>query len=819
MNNAYQPLAIEALVQEDWLKKSRFDAKEDLNREKFYCLSMLPYPSGDLHMGHVRNYTIGDVIARYQMMQGKNVMQPMGWDAFGLPAENAAIEHQLPPSVWTYKNISKMRKQLQQLGYAIDWKREITTCDPTYYHWEQWLFVQLYKKGLVYKKNSPINWDPVDQTVLANEQVIDGKGWRSGATIERREVPQWFLKITAYADELLSGLEKLQKWPEQVRHMQQNWIGRSEGIEIHFDLSRSNESLTVFTTRADTLMGVSYLTIAPEHPIAHKLATKKLAIAKFIKQYKKSRVAEADLMTQEKQGIETGLTAIHPVSKKKLPIWITNFVSMEYGSGAVMGVPAHDLRDHEFALKYSLPIIPVLAAPKSWDYNKKAYTECSKLINSAKFDGLSTKKAIKAISSFLQEQGKAKTAVHYRLRDWGISRQRYWGTPIPIIYCKTCGDLPVPEKDLPVILPEDVIPDGQGSPLVSMPSFYKTQCPQCGKAAKRETDTMDTFVESSWYYARYCCYDQDNAMLDDRAKYWTPIDQYVGGVEHAIMHLLYARFMHRVLRDEGLLNSNEPFIKLLTQGMVLKEGIKMSKSKGNTIPPQPLIKKYGADTVRLFIIFAAPPDQALEWSDSGVVGAHRFLKKLWAFSIGVCDKIQELNKQDALAYRLLEGPTLLQKKHQDLHKILQQVEYDMQRAQFNTVVSAAMKLFNLIAKEQPNNEIEWQLVHEYLSVLLRLLAPITPHITQALWEKLNFGKDILNASFPKANTKALQSSTVELVVQINGKLRSRVTVPMGCDEKIIKNVILNDDNIQHHLGDKIIRKTIIIPDRLVNIVV
>lgn len=818
MSDEYQPLEVESAAQDYWTENHSFDTKEDLNHEKFYCVSMLPYPSGDLHMGHVRNYTIGDVISRYQIMNGKNVMQPMGWDAFGLPAENAAIQRELPPAEWTRKNINKMRKQFQQLGYAFDWKREFATCDPSYYHWEQWLFVQLYKKGLVYKKKSVVNWDPVDQTVLANEQVIDGKGWRSGAPVERREILQWFFKITHYAEELLNDLDKLSEWPEQVRQMQRNWIGRSEGIEIHFDLSRGKDFLTVFTTRVDTLMGVTYLAIAPEHPVAKKAAKKNEALDKFIKQCKKSTVAEADISTQEKLGINTGLTAIHPVTQKKLPLWVTNFVLMEYGSGAVMAVPAHDERDHEFALKYDLSIVPVLEAPKDWDYNEAAYNEHSKLINSGEYDGLTTKKAIKAIGNYLEEHKHGKFTVHYRLRDWGISRQRYWGTPIPIIYCKSCGDLPVSEEDLPVVLPEDLIPDGHASPLASSPSFYKTKCPKCGKAAKRETDTMDTFVESSWYYTRYSCYDQNNAMLDDRAKYWTPVDQYVGGVEHAVMHLLYARFMHKVLRDEGLLNSDEPFLRLLTQGMVLKNNVKMSKSKGNVVPPLPLIKKYGADTVRLFIIFASPPEQTLEWSDTGVDGAHRFLKKLWTFSLQNEKEINVLNEKDTEPCRYLEeaGP---QKMHQNMHQILKQAKQDMQRLQLNTVMSAGMKLLNLLMQKKPEEDIEWQLLHEGLSALLRLLAPITPHITHALWIRLGYGDDILKACWPRVNVKALQTSTVELIVQVNGKLRAKVTVPTNSDEETIKNVVLNNNKIQSHLGDKTVKKMIIVPERLVNIVV
>lgn len=817
-HDEYNPIEIESQVQAYWAENNSFDSKEDLSAEKYYCLAMLPYPSGELHMGHVRNYTISDVISRYELMNGKNVFQPMGWDAFGLPAENAAIQRELPPAEWTRKNIAKMRKQFLQLGYAIDWKREIATCDPSYYHWEQWLFLKLFKKGQIYKKNSVVNWDPVDQTVLANEQVVDGKGWRSGATIERREIPQWFFKITDYADELLDGLDTLEHWPDQVRQMQRNWIGRSSGVEIHFKLGRGNDALTVFTTRADTLMGVSYLGIAAEHPLAQKAAETNPEIARFIKESKKSSVAEADIATQEKKGIDTGYKATHPITKEKLPIWITNFVLMEYGSGAVMAVPAHDERDHEFALKYNLPIKPVLEAPKTWDYQEAAYGEHSKLIHSEQYDGLTTKKAIKAITDDLVEAGLGKASVHYRLRDWGISRQRYWGAPIPIIYCKHCGDVPVPEEDLPVILPEELIPDGHGSPLAKHPEFYKTKCPSCGKAAKRETDTMDTFVESSWYYARYCCFDQTNAMLDDRAKYWTPVDQYVGGIEHAVMHLLYARFMHKVLRDEGLLNSDEPFTRLLTQGMVLKDGMKMSKSKGNVVVPQPLIKKYGADTVRLFMLFASPPEQSLEWSDSGVEGSYRFLKKLWHYAMSVKEKMIAMNEENIEPCRSVSQPDL-QKVHQTLHQLIQQAEQDMQRQQFNTVVSAAMKLLNLISKQEAHSEIEWQLTHECLSALLRILAPFTPHICQTLWKNLGFGDHIMTVSFPKVNLKALQVSTVELIVQVNGKLRAKINADSDSDEETIKAVALSNENVKKHIGDKTIRKTIFVPNRLINIVV
>src|SRR3990167_8484393 len=632
MKSDYNPTEIEQTVQSVWKKTAVFTAKENSNKEKFYCLSMLPYPSGELHMGHVRNYTIGDVIARYERMKGKNVLHPMGWDAFGLPAENAAIQRQLPHSVWTGENIKKMRTQLQQLGLAVEWTREIATCDPTYYRWEQWLFIQLFKKGLAYKKKSLVNWDPVDQTVLANEQVIDGKGWRSGAPIERREISQWFLKITNYAEELLTALDQLTGWPQPVTQMQRNWIGKSEGVEIDFAVVNLSSPLTIYTTRADTLFGVTYLGISIEHPLTQWAAEKNPELQSFLAQNKKSGVSEADIATQEKRGMETGLFAIHPITQKPIPIWVTNFVLMDYGSGAVMAVPAHDERDHAFAKKYHLDIQPVIKAPESWDFNKAAYTDYGVLLNSGDFDNLDGLAAVTTIQNYLVNKKIGKIRVNYRLRDWGISRQRYWGTPIPMIHCDQCGDVPVNENDLPVILPENLIPTGAGSPLTSCKTFSQTTCPTCGKNAKRETDTMDTFMESSWYYMRYCSYNQDKKMLDERANYWTPVDQYVGGVEHAVLHLLYARFMHKVLRDLKIVNSNEPFKKLLTQGMVLKDGAKMSKSKGNVVALESFVEKYGADTARLFMLFAAPPELSLEWSDAGVEGSYRFLKKCWKFA-------------------------------------------------------------------------------------------------------------------------------------------------------------------------------------------
>ncbi len=636
LEESYQPEIVEKSAQEFWEEEKSFNVSEDLSREKYYCLTMFPYPSGHLHMGHMRVYTIGDVLARYQKMVGKNVLQPMGWDAFGLPAENAAIKNKTLPAKWTYENIKHMRHQMKRMGFGYDWKREIITCKPEYYRWEQWLFTKLFAKGLAYKKNSIVNWDPVDQTVLANEQVVDGRGWRSGALVERREIPQWFIKITAYADELLEDIEKLENWPEQVKTMQRNWIGRSEGVEIHFKVDRKNEELKVFTTRADTLMGATYLAIAPQHPLVQELiAAGRKDLAAFAEECSHIKVAEAAIATMEKKGIDTGLKALHPITGELMSIWTANFVVMEYGTGAVMSVPAHDQRDFEFAKKYDLSIKQVIASESGEDnahLKNAAYTAKGKLINSGKFDGMDSEAAINAIAEELCAKEQGKKQIHYRLRDWGISRQRYWGAPIPIIYCDACGTQAVPEENLPVVLPEDVEFSGTGSPLKDMPEFVDTICPNCGKAAKRETDTFDTFMESSWYYARYACVNLEKGMLDDRAKYWTPVDQYIGGIEHAILHLLYARFFHKLLRDEGLLNGDEPFRSLLTQGMVLKDGAKMSKSIGNVVDPKELMQKFGADTVRLFMIFAAPADQSLDWSDAGVEGSYRFLKRLWTFA-------------------------------------------------------------------------------------------------------------------------------------------------------------------------------------------
>ena len=629
MGAEYQFKEIESKIQAKWNTSNSFAVSENSKQPKFYALSMFPYPSGKLHMGHVRNYTIGDVISRYKRMNGFNVLQPMGWDAFGLPAENAAIQNSTAPAKWINENINHMRSQLKQLGLSIDWDREISTCNVDYYKWEQWLFIQLYKKGLIYKKTSMVNWDPIDKTVLANEQVVDGKGWRSGAKVERREIPQYFMKITDYADELLEGLDDLDEWPDQVKTMQRNWIGKSSGCEINFELSESNEVIKVFTTRSDTLMGVTYLAIAPEHKISYSLSVGSKKIKDFIDECQKIGVSEAEISTAEKRGIFSGLFVKHPITQENVPVWIANYVLINYGEGAIMAVPAHDDRDFEFSQKYQLPIKQVI---KSNNYNgTKAYLGTGNLINSNEFDGLSSKESTIAISKKLESLGRGKKKVQFRLRDWGISRQRYWGCPIPMIYCEDCGDIPVNAHDLPVVLPENIKMNESdvGSPLNKIPDFYLCVCPKCGKNAKRETDTMDTFFESSWYFARYACFDQENKMLDDRVNYWLPVDYYIGGIEHAILHLLYARFFNKVLSDIGLIKSKEPFIKLLTQGMVLKDGTKMSKSQGNTVDPQQLIEKYGADTARLFIMFAAPAEQSLDWSDHGIDGAHRFLKRLW----------------------------------------------------------------------------------------------------------------------------------------------------------------------------------------------
>lgn len=824
MEQDYNSKKIEIDAQRHWDEKKSFQAIEDLTREKFYCLSMLPYPSGQIHMGHVRNYVIGDVIARYQRMLGKNVMQPFGWDAFGLPAENAALERSLAPSEWTYQNIKQMREVIKRMGFGLDWSRELATCKPEYYRWEQWLFLRMYKKGLVYKKKSVVNWDPIDQTVLANEQVIDGRGWRSGALVERREISQWFLKITAYADELLKFLDKLQGWPEQVRTMQRNWIGRSEGLELYFNLTNSSQKITVFTTRPDTLMGVTYLAIAPTHPVALAAALKNSELNTFIKKCQNVKAAEAELAVLPKEGIYTGLNAIHPITGNKIPVWVANFVLMEYGSGAVMSVPAHDHRDYEFAKKYDLPLKQVIKPIDGggfWDFSVAAFDDKGILINSGQFDKLSSDKAFVAIADYLTKQQKGKITVNYRLRDWGISRQRYWGTPIPMINCEKCGVVPVPEKDLPVVLPENIKLTDPKSPLTVLDSFLNVVCPTCGGKATRETDTFDTFMESSWYYVRYCCKDQNEKMVDDRANYWLPVDQYIGGIEHAILHLLYARFIYKVMRDEGLIKHDEPFTNLLTQGMVLKDGAKMSKSKGNVVSPESLLEEFGADTVRLFSIFASPPEQSLEWSDSGVEGAHRFLKKLYAFAVSNQKTLQKINydnQNSAYSYKANYADQQKELRKQ-MYSILKQATIDMKRLQFNTVVSAAMKLLNLLQEISVITANDTYLVHEGFNILLRILCPITPHFCHYLWKELGFLGEAIDAPWPEVDERALEVGIVDIAVQINGKFRAKITAPINADDSVVEKIALENPNVKKFVTSGNLRKTIIVPNKIINIVI
>jgi leucyl-tRNA synthetase len=908
MQEKYDPSEIERIAQEAWADKQAFHATESSGKPKYYCLSMFPYPSGKLHMGHVRNYTIGDVLSRFHRMKGYNVMQPMGWDAFGLPAENAALANNVPPAKWTYQNIDHMRTQLKSLGLAIAWNREIATCKPEYYRWEQWLFTRLFEQGLIYRKNATVNWDPVDETVLANEQVIDGRGWRSGALVEKREISMYFMRITSYAEELLTGLDTLPGWPEQVKTMQRNWIGKSFGVRFAFPLAGEEDSLLwVYTTRADTIMGVTFVAVAAEHPLASRAGQNNPELAAFIEECKQGGVAEADVATMEKKGMDTGLKVVHPLTKETVPLWVGNYVLMGYGEGAVMAVPAHDERDFGFAKKYGLPIRQVIDAGEHLMVERASRTDklSEKVrvdyetslrflefstekwqgwyadkdgvcVNSGKYDGLGYEAAVDAIAADLKAKGLGGKQVQYRLRDWGISRQRYWGCPIPIIHCESCGDVPVPEQDLPVILPEDVTITGRGSPLAKMPGFYECTCPKCGKPARRETDTMDTFVESSWYYARYACPDA-HSMLDERARYWLPVDQYVGGIEHAILHLLYARFFHKLMRDEGLVHTDEPFTNLLTQGMVVaptfyrddpegkKQWInpadvditndekgrpvgatlksdgepvaiggteKMSKSKNNGVDPQAIIDAYGADTARLFMMFAAPPDQQLEWSDSGVEGAFRFLKRLWAYSNRWQSQLRSAALPNNIAIAALKGlePEAIAVRR-EIHAILRQASYDFQRLQFNTVVSAAMKILRALEQANPDpHELSggitpppinpwFHLKAEGLSILLRLLAPITPHITQALWKALGYGDDILTAAWPEADVSALEQNEIEMVVQVNGKLRGNIRIARDADQAAIEIAAMANPDVQKHIAGRPPRKVVVVPGRLVNIVV
>ncbi|UYZ85587.1 leucine--tRNA ligase [Entomomonas sp. E2T0] len=866
MKEQYLPQEIEATAQQYWEKNQSFLATERADKEKYYCLSMFPYPSGKLHMGHVRNYTIGDVISRYQRMLGKNVLQPMGWDAFGMPAENAAMKNKVAPAKWTYENIAYMKKQLKSLGLAVDWTREVTTCKPDYYRWEQWLFTKLFEKGVIYRKNGTVNWDPVDQTVLANEQVIDGRGWRSGALVEKREIPMYYFRITAYAQELLEDLDNLPGWPEQVKTMQRNWIGKSKGMEICFPYDEQSigyaGQLKVFTTRPDTLMGATYVAVAAEHPLATQAAENNPELQAFIDKCKKGGVSEADLATQEKEGMATNLYVKHPLTGDKLNVWVANYVLMAYGEGAVMAVPAHDERDYAFAQKYSLPIKPVIhtsvgdEVPAPW---QDAYGEYGTLINSGEYNGLDFEQAFAAIGKALQAQNLGEARTQYRLRDWGISRQRYWGCPIPIVHCDCCGDVPVPEDQLPVVLPEDIVPDGTGSPLAKMPEFYETTCPKCGKAARRETDTMDTFVESSWYIARYASPHFTGGMVDKKASdYWLPVDQYIGGIEHAILHLLYTRFFHKLMRDEGLVNSDEPVVNLLTQGMVVAETyfrtadngsrtyfspndvivekdnkgraisavysgdkqpveiggmLKMSKSFNNGVDPQTMIEQYGADTCRLFMMFASPPDMSLEWSDAGVEGASRFLRRVWRLAYqhvnaGLLEKydVAQLNDEQKVVRRAI-------------HIAIKQASQDVgQNHKFNTAIAAVMTLMNVLEKAANESVIDRALIQEGLETVTLLLAPITPHICHTLWQVLGHSDTVINAAWPEVDESALVQDVLTIVIQVNGKLRGNIEVSANASKQDIEAAALSHQSVQRFIEGVTVRKVIVVPGKLVNIV-
>ena len=814
MSQEYTPQIMELELQAEWAESGRFAVQPDEARDKFYCLAMFPYPSGKLHMGHVRNYTIADVIARYQRMQGKNVLQPMGWDAFGLPAENAAIANKVAPAAWTRENIDHMRAQLQRLGYAYDWEREIATCDPQYYQWEQWFFTQLYERGLVYKKMATVNWDPVDQTVLANEQVIDGRGWRSGAVVERREIPQWFIRITAYAEELLEGLDTLDGWPEAVRTMQRNWIGKSRGVELAFGLDEpiaNLDRIEVYTTRPDTLYGVTYISLAAEHPITLALAENNTELAEFISACKQASVAEADMAQAEKLGMDTGLRAIHPLTGEAIPVWVANYVLMDYGSGAVMAVPAHDERDWEFARKYSLPMKTVVCDPdgKPAETADSAYTEHGVLTGSAEFDGLDFDEAFEGIAARLEAVGMGQTTTQFRLRDWGVSRQRYWGTPIPMLNLEDGQDIPIPADRLPSLLPEDVAMDGVTSPIKADPEWRRFEFE--GQPCERETDTFDTFVQSSWYYARFTCPHYTDGMIDsDQANYWLPVDQYVGGIEHAILHLLYSRFFHKLMRDAGLVSSDEPFTRLLTQGMVLKDGAKMSKSKGNTVDPQELIDRYGADTVRLFSMFAAPPEQSLEWSDSGVEGANRFIRRLWRLAHDF-----DTDGTESLPDSLNGEQKNLRRK---IHETIAKVSDDYGRRQtFNTAVAAVMELCNELGRHPTEHSGDRAVIDEGLRAVLQLLWPITPHLSEHLWQALT-GEAFKESQWPDVDDTALSRDELEIVVQVNGKVRGKISVPASADNAEIEAMAKSQENVQRFLADTTIRKVIVVPQKLVNIV-
>ncbi|OCG24808.1 leucine--tRNA ligase [Gilliamella sp. App2-1] len=859
MQEQYRPDEIESAVQKHWQENKTFHVTEDPSKEKYYCLSMLPYPSGRLHLGHVRNYTIGDTISRYQRLNGKNVLQPIGWDAFGLPAEGAAVKNNTAPAKWTYENIAYMKKQLQLLGFGYDWDREVTTCRPEYYKWEQWFFTKLYEKGLVYKKTSAVNWCPNDQTVLANEQVVEGCCWRCSTPVERKEIPQWFIKITEYAEELLNDLDILEDWPEQVKTMQRNWIGRSEGVEFDFAVENYADKLRVYTTRPDTLMGVSFVSVAAEHPLAQLAAKNDVKIAEFVAECKNTKTAEADMATMEKKGIATGFNAIHPLTGKKVPVWIANFVLIEYGTGAVMAVPGHDERDYEFASKYNLPINPVILTQdgNAPDLSEKAYTEHGKLFNSGEFDGLDFEQAFNAVADKLIALGIGQRKVNYRLRDWGVSRQRYWGAPIPMVTLEDGTTMPSPEDQLPVILPEDVEMNGITSPIKADPNWAKITVN--GQPALRETDTFDTFMESSWYYARYTCPHYDKGMLDEKAaNYWLPVDQYVGGIEHAIMHLLYFRFFHKLMRDFGLVSSDEPAKRLLCQGMVLADAFyytsptneriwvsptevtierdekgriakavdshgnklvhagmtKMSKSKNNGIDPQEMVEKYGADTVRLFMMFASPADMTLEWQESGVEGANRFIKRVWRLVYEHAQKGQTV-KLDITALDN-EQKSL----RRELHKTIAKVSDDIGRRQtFNTAIAAVMEFMNRLQKAPQETEQDCALMSEALNAIVRLLYPMMPHACFVMWQALGHSESIDNTTWPVADQLAMIEDEKLIVVQINGKVRGKFTVPADAEQDFVVSQAKQEPNIQKYLSDGAIRKVIYVPGKLLNLVI
>ncbi|HMK86890.1 MAG TPA: leucine--tRNA ligase [Steroidobacteraceae bacterium] len=863
MQERYEPAVVEAQAQRYWSSHRSFEVREDPNREKYYCLSMFPYPSGRLHMGHVRNYTIGDVLTRFMRMQGKNVLQPMGWDAFGLPAENAAMQNAVPPAKWTYDNIAHMKAQLRSLGFALDWSREITTCRPEYYRWNQWLFLRMLEKGIAYLKTGIVNWDPVDRTVLANEQVIDGRGWRTGAPVERREIPMYYLKITDYAEDLLEALSRMQGWPERVRAMQANWIGKSDGVRIGFpyEIDGTAGVMYAFTTRADTVMGVTFCAVAAEHALAAHAARGNARLSAFIEECKRGPAIESEIATQEKKGMPTGLFVRHPLSGARVPIWVGNYVLMGYGDGAVMGVPGHDERDFEFAKKYHLPIKQVIAL-EGREYSSHAwqpwYAEHGRCVNSGKYEGLDFGAAVDAVAADLEALGLGEKQVTWRLRDWGISRQRYWGCPIPMIHCPACGAVPVPDDQLPVILPENLVPDGSGNPLLKDETFLACSCPRCGGAARRETDTMDTFVDSSWYFLRYACADNDRAMLDERVGYWLPVDQYIGGIEHAILHLLYSRFWTRVLRDLGAVRFKEPFSNLFTQGMVLKEAfyrkydsgrveyfppseveiefddlaqrrvvvlrsdgkpvesggvVTMSKSKKNGIDPQDLVTEFGADTARLFTMFAAPPEQSLEWSDEAVLGAYRFIRSLWK---AVHEHVGR-GPVAALDARALDEAqrAIRRQAHATLDKVTDDIG---RRRKFNTAIAAVMELLNSLAKFPQTTVQDRSVAQEALEIAVLTLSPIIPHVTHALWGSLGHVGALIDEPWPKPDAQALLQSTVEIVVQVNGKKRALIAVPVDADDEAVRAAALADPHVHKFIGGAPVRKVIVVRGKLVNVV-